>query len=382
MKRIDDRFAFFLHEKGEAVQINGVSRTAVITEAPRGADYYFNDCYIRTGEVIHTGDVVTRQARKWLVISQVDEDRHSFQAKMRLCNHLTKFVLEDWAYGFESILDVGIFGISQGRIIPIVDGSLTCELQANALTKQIYINQRFLASDSAWVITGIDKTRPGIFILHADRTVFVTGDDEANEIANADRIPDWHIVMSDTAFDVEPDGTYQLAAHLYKTDVVEPAALLWQSSDEGVATVSGTGLVTGVALGTATITAIWAKHPAITASSEATVAEAAPPVTTYRFYSSDGSGANKSYINFDVTQYSSRIMGIEKLINGEPVTNDTYAFVLTPNGVSPSAYTYTVVNGYSVKIECWAYAANAMTLKGTSNQSGEMLQVAVRLSSW
>lgn len=382
MKKVDDRISFFLHEKGEPVLINGIPRIAVITDAPKGADYYFNDCYIRTEDAFHTGDVVTYQEMKWLVVSQVDEENHSFQSKIRRCNHITKFVLDDWAYGFESILDVGTFGISNGSVVRLVDGSLNCELQDNDLTKQIAINKRFIASGSAWMITGIDKTRTGVLILYSDRTVFVAGDDQENEIANADTIPDWHIVLNYTTFDVELDSTFQLTADLYKSLVIEPATLLWHSSDESIATVSDTGVVTGVALGTATITVTWLKHPSITASSVATVKQAAPPVTTYMFYSEDDDGGNKSYTNFDVEQYSSRVMGIEKYINGELVANDTYTFTLNPNGASSHAYTYTVLGSDSVKIECWQYSSSTMTLTGTSNESGTSLQVSVHLLGW
>lgn len=382
MKKVDDRIDFFLHEKGEAVLINGLVRTAVITDAPKIAGYYFNDCYIRTKGEISTGDIVTYQEMAWLIVTQVDEENNSYQAKMRRCNHITKFVLEDWAYGFESILDVGTFGISNGSVVRLVDGSLNCELQDNALTKQIAINQRYIASGSAWIITGIDKTHTGVFVLYSDRTVFVAGDDQENEIANADQIPNWHIVMNSTAFDVELESTYQLTADLYKTDVIEPATLLWRSSDESIATVSDTGLVTGVSLGTATITVAWAKHPTISASSVATVKQAAPPVTTYRFYSEDENGGNKSYTNFDVEQYEPRVMGIEKYINGVLVANDTYTFSLNPNGVSSYCYTYTVLNSTSIKIECWSPADNAMTLTGTSNESGVSQQISIRLLSW
>ncbi len=382
MKRIDDFIDFFLHEKGETVQINGASCAALLCATASGSAYYTDDRIIRTKQAIATGDVVTWQEKAWLIISQVTKETHSYKAKMRQCNHETKFILDDWLYSFETILDVGTFGVSEGEIISIVDGRLNCTLRQNALSDMITLNQRFIASKSAWEITGIDRTHTGLLTLYGERDVFVDGDDRENEIANADTLPDWHIVMSEETFSVTQGATHQLTADLYKGTAIEEATLQWHSSDESIATVSADGLVTGIALGTVTITATWTKHPSITASSDGEVEEHAPDIITYRFYSMYVDGTGKSYTDFGVIDGSTRVMGIEKYLNGVLTTNDTYTFTLTPNGASASHYDYTVIDGASVSIHCRNYDPNAMTLSGVSNQSGTSLQVSVTLNGF
>ncbi len=382
MKKIDDFIDFFLHEKGETVQINGVSRVALFTGTSSGTAYYTDDLVIRTKQALSTGDTVTHQEKSWLIISQVTKEKNSYQGRLRQCNHVTKFILDDWLYAFPSILAVSTFGIRQGEVIQLVDGMLSCLLTDNVVTELIHVNQRFIASKSAWMITGIDRTHTGVLILYADRDAFVEGDDQENEIANASTLPDWHVEMGAETFTVELGGTYQLIANLYKGATIEEATILWHSSDETVATVSADGVVTGVSLGTVIITAAWAEHTDISASSDGEVEEQAPEVITYKFYSMDENGSNKSYTNFDVEQYSTRVMGIEKYLNGVLTTNDTYAFTLTPNGAYSGNYTYTVVNSVSISIQCWAYDSHIMTLAGVSNQNSERLEVSVRLNGY
>ena len=68
-------------------------------------------------------------------------------------------------------------------------------------------------------------------------------------------------------------GTVRLSAQVVATGGASEA-LIWSSSNTGVATVSDTGLVTGVATGTATITATSVATPGVSGSATVTVANA------------------------------------------------------------------------------------------------------------
>ena len=71
----------------------------------------------------------------------------------------------------------------------------------------------------------------------------------------SDGIPDPVFAVSPSELNGEVEGTDQLTATLDEDDVT--AGTTWESSDDLIATVSATGLVTYVEEGTATITATY-----------------------------------------------------------------------------------------------------------------------------
>jgi hypothetical protein len=380
MKPIDPFLDFLLFERGEAVELNGSRVTALIIDASQSAEYY-DDQYIRTKTELHTGDVVAARGFAWLIISQVEASSQSYRGRMRQSNHNTKFILDGWLYEYPSIIEMVNLTLDEGREINLLAGRLDCTLQSNDLTRSISENTRFIASDAAWKIVGVDQTKTGLLILNAERDSLSAGDDMQNEIANADSIPVWTIGLAAAVETVSLNETVTAIAVLYR-DGTEYAGeeFLWQSSDDTIASVQG-GVITGVALGSADITAAWVKHPSINYSFSVLVEEEAEPVITYRFYSSYLDGSEKSYSDFDILEQDTKKYGIEKYIDGTLASeNDTYTFSLDRNGVPTANYTYTVLDSRSVSIENKDEYLNAyMTLTGISDQTSEELSVQILL---
>lgn len=89
------------------------------------------------------------------------------------------------------------------------------------------------------------------------------------------------ITLNNTVLTLEEGATSQLEAVVAPSNADDPS-VTWASSDEAVATVSNTGLVTAVAAGTATITVTSVAVPTKKATCSVTVAEAGAiiPVTS------------------------------------------------------------------------------------------------------
>lgn len=381
MKSIDNFIDFFLHEMGAGVLINGVSKTILLTDAPKSGLYYFNDLYLRAKEALSTGDIVTYQGSDWLLLSQVAADPHSWQGRIRKCNHLTKFILEDWLYAFPSIIDMERLSIGSAGVVQIAEGSLVCTLRADEITNTIAINQRFIASDAAWRVIGVDKTNLGLVILNTERVATAAGDDMENEIANADTLFVWSIALQSAVEIVPLDDDLTVTAILYRDETAqESASFLWSSADSSIASVAG-GVITGVSEGSTTITVRWAEHPSILLSFPVTVEEVIPDVVSYKFYCIPGDGSGKTYTSFDIYEGDTNVYGVEKYINDVLAeTNDTYAFTFTPNGATSSNYTYTVLSDTTVSIyNKLRYLTHTCTLSATSNQTGASLQISILL---
>lgn len=381
MKSIDNFIDFFLHEMGTSVLINGASRTAILTDAPRSGLYYFNDLYLRAKDAVSTGDVVTHLGSEWLILSQVAADPYSYQGRIRKCNHLTKFILNDWLYAFPSVIEMERLSIGSAGTLQIAEGSLVCILHADEVTNTIAINQRFIASDAPWKVIGVDKTNPGLVILNTERSLIASGDDMENEIANADTLPAWSIALQSAVETVPLGDALTVTAILYRDETPqESASFLWSSADSNIASVAD-GVITGVAEGSTTITVRWAEHPSILLTFPVTVEESIPDVISYKFYCIPGDGSGKTYTDFDIFQGDTNIYGVEKYINDVLAeTNDTYAFTFTPNGATSSNYTYTVLTDTTVSIRNkLQYLTHTCTLSATSDQTGESLQVSILL---
>jgi len=94
------------------------------------------------------------------------------------------------------------------------------------------------------------------------------------ELADAEPVYDVDTVTMDkTELSLAVGDTAQLTA-VCTPDTAEDLTVTWTSSDESIATVDGTGLVTAVASGTAVITATSNDESSVTATCTVTVAVA------------------------------------------------------------------------------------------------------------
>ena len=370
---------FLLHEKGTVLLVNGEQRVGLITDA--STDEYFHDRMIRAKEALQPGDLITYQDTTWMVTTQITREENSSIAQMRLCNHVTKFILDAWLYSYPSVLEMKRLSIDSAGTLLIADGSLTCTLRADDTTNTIVINQRFVASDAVWKVIGVDKTNPGLVILNTERSLQASGDDMVNEIANADTLPTWTIALQSAVETVPLGDTLTVTAILYRSGVAqETAAFLWSSANESIVSVAD-GVLSGVAEGSTTITIRWAKHPSVSLDVPVTVEAIIPEVVSYKFYCIPGDGSGKTYTSFNIFQGDTNVYGVEKYINDVlAATNDTYTFTFTPNGATSSNYTYTVLTDTTVRLyNKLKYLTHTCTLGAVSNQTSTSLQVSIQL---
>ena len=90
-------------------------------------------------------------------------------------------------------------------------------------------------------------------------------------------VPDTDVTLDKAALSLEPGQTAKLKAALTPSDATYKY-IFWTSSDEAVATVSDSGIVTAMADGTATVTAkSWYGHEAVCAVTVKTPDEPTPP---------------------------------------------------------------------------------------------------------
>lgn len=376
-KRIEKQLAFFLDEFGEKVVKDGIEKKALIRDVVDTLSDY-DDKMIRCPFEIKTGDQLEYQNQTWLVISEVDRDRKSYRARIRKVNHHIHFVLDGDVHTFPTIIEGTYARLQIDRYTTLQDGKILVTIPADISTQALEIEHRFIKMGRAWKVTGVDRTRKGLVLLHCELTLFSSRDDKENEIADAHLIVHRAITLSSQFEQVAIGQTMAIEAIVTGNGEVISEELRWESSDETIATVEN-GNVTGLQEGKVSINASLVKRPFISISIEIEVVQSMPDVTTYKMWSSNVNGSSKSYMDFSIYSHSEKIFGVEKYINGSLTTpNDTYTFMLNPNGAPSKSYTYTVVNNRTVKIQAHAIFDEGMILTATSNETGESVMGAIR----
>lgn len=88
------------------------------------------------------------------------------------------------------------------------------------MSEQIYVNQRFIASHTAWVVVGIDFTKTGLVLLEAQKSNPMSDDDFVNEIANKNSIPLWTLSVLEATREIKIGGSLQYTPQLKKDNVL------------------------------------------------------------------------------------------------------------------------------------------------------------------
>ncbi|AIQ11340.1 Ig-like domain-containing protein [Paenibacillus durus] len=277
-RSIEPLLDFFLREKGEFLQINGMQQKALIHDAVdkiQSAD----EKIIRAVVPLHTGDFIDYRDERYIITSQIDINEYSYRGRMRKCNFQIAFNWNGNVKWFDAIVEGKSFSIDTGSVISLPDGSINISLQDNADTRDIALNQRFYNTNQPFKVKGINRTLKGIIQLSCTLDSMNTAyDDVENNIADR-----WKYEIAHTYALTIDNGTEanvllndMLQLNVTATDngssIANPAITFF-SSDPNVVSVDNEGKVMGIQLGQAIITAKLTYHSSIVDTIQITTVE-------------------------------------------------------------------------------------------------------------
>lgn len=274
---VDEQMAFFLYEKGEMVRVNGGERQALIIDAMDKISYY-DDKVIRSQDKLQTGDLIDYQERKHLLISQVDQNPHSYRGKMRACNNRLAFNWQGNIKWFDAIIEAQDFSVDAGTKIIIPTGNIYVYMQDNTETRDIQLDQRFYHTHRPFKVEGIDRSMNGLIKLHAVLDSISSEDDVANNIAERWRYETVHtyaltINNGETANVLLHDILRLTCTVTDNGSTVANPNVTFISSDPGVVSVDNQGYMMGISPGQAVITAKLTYEPQVFDSITVTTVE-------------------------------------------------------------------------------------------------------------
>lgn len=247
-------FQFILADAGTDVKVNGQPKRVLITNT--GLDTKYDDKKISSLEQVGCGDLIEFLNRKWLVVSEVNGLRYDhYKAIMRCCDFNVKFNINCKVYEFPCIIESNKNTVQNGSTMIIPSGMIMITLQDNVDTQKIKRDQRIIKFSKAWIVRGHDFSQKGLITLYCEEVQISASDDLVNEIA--DKCTKTYVVeiLNGASSNVDVNGTLQLNMRVTENGAVVTMPVTYESSDTTIATVSASGVVSGLNQGTVTITA-------------------------------------------------------------------------------------------------------------------------------
>lgn len=269
VQRVDELIDFFLYELGEAIVINDINTVAVVLDVDNRIGEY-DDKLIMVKPECKLGDIITYKEKKYLIFFPIENGTNSYIGRIRSCNQRIAFNFLGDVEWFDVLIESRTFDIAENQFISLPSGQIIVWLQENETSIEVALDQRFLNTDRAWEITGIDRSNPGLMKLYCELTL--SNSDDNFKLGIADYYKYLHnyalSIVNAQPVGVELGQTTQLLFIVTDkgTQVSTLPKLTCSSSDEAVATVDNTGLITGIANGTTNITATITGYPEVTMS--------------------------------------------------------------------------------------------------------------------
>ena len=325
-------YLYLLSMAGDNIKINDNPETkkGIINNVGSSVNLRFDNVKsMITNASIKRGDIVTvfwknYNTEKWLVLSDNLRNRDYTKVIMQKCNYDIKFNFKGTIKEFPCIVDSRVFDVETNQYVSIPAGKIVVTMQDNNDSGNIKINDRFIKMNRAWKVSGIDRTKNGLIILHCDLDGITSSDDLENEIANAgDYVYTLEITNGETA-SIQEASTLQLNTQVkLNGNIVTDKTVTFSCDNPSIATVDENGLVTAISAGECIITVSLAENPNI--YDTITITVTALPEHSYAVIIS----GSTSIVKTTTATYTATFTD-----NGLPITQESFFYITADDGVS------------------------------------------------
>ncbi|WP_336764969.1 Ig-like domain-containing protein [Paenibacillus sp. USHLN196] len=210
--------------------------------------------------LISLGETIDWNNEQWIVV-HLDMNMGDIYKRGRMYQCLSQLkwiddegaIQSTWFTYYTS--DMGSLGIKEGNVISLPDETRRLIIQNNEHTNKFEKDQRFIFDRSAWDINYIDRLKSGLIyiVLKQDQINLATDNMELG-IADYDKLAKYEIsILNGDMLAIKVGDSLQLNVKTTKNGTPVEIPLLFTSSDDSVASVSDTGLVSGIQKGSCSI---------------------------------------------------------------------------------------------------------------------------------
>ncbi|MEZ2736503.1 Ig-like domain-containing protein [Aneurinibacillus aneurinilyticus] len=352
-------FQFILDDAGTDVKINGLEQRVLITNTNIQTNN--DDKKISSIEPLKRGDLVDYTERRWLIINEVNGLRYdTYKAVMRYCNYTIKFSVDCKVYEFPCIIESSTIGVSYDSKMVLPNDLIKVTVQENTDTLKIKRDQRFIKLGSAWNVIGIDRTQQGLITFTCEIDQISVNDDLVNEIADKCNKTYTIEILNGANSSIDRNGTLQLNVKVTENGSVVTLPVVYESSDNTVATVDNNGLVSGVTTGIATITVSLVDDPSIQDSINIKVESVTFP-NNYSVVIEGFNEIKKTVSTPSVATYTGKVLD-----NGVQDTSKSVIWeIVSTNEILAPKSTIQSQNGTSCVVQAGGTQGKAIVLRAT-----------------
>ncbi|WP_052246116.1 Ig-like domain-containing protein [Clostridium tyrobutyricum] len=250
---MNESYEFMLQRFGELIKVDNIDRTAIIH---RNSNKNIEELKILCKDPIERGNIVKYKNNNYIIMDDTSNIRYStyYRAIIQKSNYNINFATGNVIFPQIAIITNKSIDLETGQWVILPSNKIFITVQANSVTDNIKVADRFIKFKQAWYIEGVDYTKNGILVIQAKQDTIQSGDDLINEIPAGAATYNPIVSATPNPLNININSTSKITATvtLNGTNVENPT-LIYTSSNSDICTVDNTGLVTGVAEGNANI---------------------------------------------------------------------------------------------------------------------------------
>ncbi|WP_338433414.1 Ig-like domain-containing protein [Clostridium tyrobutyricum] len=212
--------------------------------------------YFITATTLKQGDIINYEDMSYIVLTKNENINAVYDLyTIEKCNYDINFAIDNVIFPEVSIITNKSLDLETGQWVILPANKILITVQANSITNNIKVADRFIKFKQAWSVEGVDYTKNGILAIQAKQDTIQSEDDLINEIPAGAATYNPIVSATPNPLNVNIDSTVQITATVTVNGTnVENPTLIYTSNNKDIATVDNTGLVTGISEGNTNIT--------------------------------------------------------------------------------------------------------------------------------
>lgn len=338
-KHMDNDYNYILSMAGQDILINSTPARALITNTNLTESK--DNRNISTLENIECGYLIDYDDGKWLIVSEVSGKRYNkYKGIMQKCNNTLTANIAGILYRVPCIVTDRVnLNTDTTTYITTLDNEIYLIVADDAINSNIKINDIYKVGKLNYQVKNIDDiSKSGLLIMKMKFT-------EEEQV-----LPNYSISITNVLpvlTDLETPVQLTVEQKDRDTILTEPLPMVFTSSDNSIATVDSTGLVTPVSVGNVVISVELEFDSTVNDSITITVEEVKIPETYTLELTGDVSpdteikqGKTKTYTC------------VKKNSSGVEVEGAVFDFTINPESTPADKYTFTVLDDIQCSIKC------------------------------
>ena len=233
--------------EGKSVIIDNTATQVIIQSHlnPLNEGKYDKKIHMPIETIVNTGSIVEWEGNKWIIVSNVDNLQAYKTASMIKSNNTLQFYdSTSTLHSIPCIISKGSISLDEQKIISTLDSEIAIQISNTSITRQIPMNYVFKIGMRNYTIVNIDDIIiPGLLLI---KMVY----SEVEQV-----FPSYSLtILNGDSIQADINTPVQLNIQVKdKETIITSPSLIFSSNNNLIATVSSTGLVSFLSVGSVVI---------------------------------------------------------------------------------------------------------------------------------